>query len=100
MKQLIVDFVRLLREAGLSVTTMEAADALKSAELTGFDPVLPQGILKTTLVKSAWERPVFTALFELYFDLAPAPTRAPATEQLIIKGATADGSGRASRSRW
>lgn len=97
MKQLIVDFVRLLREAGLTVTSMEAADALKAAELTAFDPVLLQGVLETTLVKSAWERPVFTALFELYFDLAPAGDIAPQhSEPLIIKGATADGSGRSS----
>ncbi|MDF2874269.1 MAG: domain containing CoxE-like protein [Sporomusa sp.] len=94
MKQMIVDFVRLLREAGLTVTTMEAADALKAAELTGFSPILLQGVLETTLVKSMWERPVFIALFDLYFDLAPPaePVR-PDQESITIKGATADGSG-------
>ncbi|MDF2569105.1 MAG: domain containing CoxE-like protein [Sporomusa sp.] len=97
MKQMIVDFVRLLRKAGLSVTTMEAADALKAAELTRFDPVLLRTVLETTLVKSMWERPVFTALFELYFDLTPqAEQGKPTQETLTIKGSTADGSGRSS----
>ncbi|HWR41551.1 VWA domain-containing protein [Sporomusa sp.] len=94
MKQMIVDFVRLLREAGLTVTTMEAADALKAAEITGFSPLLLRGVLETTLVKSMWERPVFTALFDLYFDLAPPPELVkPEQEALTIKGASADGSG-------
>ncbi|WP_371360989.1 VWA domain-containing protein [Sporomusa malonica] len=94
---MLVDFVRLLREAGLSVTTMEAADALKAAELTEFDPVLLRGVLETTLVKSMWERPVFTALFDLYFDLTPPVEQVkPKQEALTIKGATADGSGRSS----
>ncbi|QDR80157.1 VWA domain-containing protein [Sporomusa termitida] len=95
MKQMIVDFVRLLRSAGLTVTTMEAADALKAAEITGFSPVLLRGVLEATLVKSLWERPVFTALFDLYFDLAsPAELTGTEPDLLIIKGATADGSGR------
>ena len=99
MKELIVDFVRLLREAGLTVTTMEAVDALKAAELTGFDPALLRGVLAATLVKSIWEQPVFAALFELYFDLSPLAAEASSKEEpaeLTIKGATADGSGRSS----
>lgn len=96
MKKLIVDFVRTLREAGLTVTTMEAADALRSAELIGFNPELLRGVLETTLVKSTWERPVFTALFELYFDLTPPGQATPGQVSLTIKGATADGSGRSS----
>lgn len=98
MKRLIVEFVRLLREAGLTVTTMEAADALRSAELIGFNPSLLRGVLETTLVKSIWERPVFAALFDLYFDLAPPISGQAAQRQeiLTIKAATADGSGRSS----
>ena len=99
MKQLLVEFVRLLRQAGLTVTTMEAVDALKAAELTCFDPALLRGVLETTLVKSTWERPVFTALFELYFDLVPGASVTQANSEstvLTIKGATADGSGRSS----
>lgn len=98
MKHLIVEFVRLLREAGLTVTTMEAADALRSAELIGFNPVLLRGVLETTLVKSMWERPVFAALFDLYFDLAPpAPEQAAHKQELLtIKAAAVDGSGRSS----
>lgn len=99
MTALIVDFIRLLRQAGLTVTTREAADALQAAELTHFDPALLRSVLETTLVKSMWEQPVFAALFELYFDLAPVPqTPQPKTDkvQLTIKGATADGSGRSS----
>ncbi|MBP2634960.1 MAG: domain containing CoxE-like protein [Firmicutes bacterium] len=99
MKQVIVDFVRLLRQAGLTVTTMEAIDALKAAELTGFAPDLLRGVLETTLVKSTWERPVFAALFELYFEFDCEPLRMHPKSQsptLAIKGATADGSGRSS----
>lgn len=97
MKQVVVDFVRLLRQAGLTVTTMEAADALKAAELTGFDPALLRGVLETTLVKSTWELPIFTALFELYFDLGSEKQLSqPEKPVLTIKGATADGSGRSS----
>ncbi len=98
MKHLIVEFVRLLREAGLTVTTMEAADALRAAELIGFNPALLRGVLETTLVKSMWERPVFAALFDLYFDLAPPASEQAAHNQelLTIKAATADGSGRSS----
>ncbi|WP_425060656.1 hypothetical protein SCACP_13950 [Sporomusa carbonis] len=99
MKQLIVDFVRLLRQAGLTVTTMEAGDALKAAELTGFDPALLRAVLETTLVKSMWEQPVFDTLFALYFDLEPVapPGQAkPKQATLTIKGVTADGSGRSS----
>ncbi len=96
MKQMIVDFVRLLREAGLTVTTMEAADALRGAEITGFSPVLLRGVLETTLIKSKWEQPIFAALFDLYFDLAPSAEGScgEQPELLTIKGATADGSGR------
>ncbi|WP_371368645.1 hypothetical protein SRRS_21410 [Sporomusa rhizae] len=97
MKQVIVDFVRLLREAGLTVTTMEASDALKSAELTGFNPALLRGVLEATLVKSTWEQPIFTTLFDLYFDLvSETPTKYihAGAQTLTIKGATADGGGR------
>jgi len=97
MKQLIVDFVRLLRQAGLTVTTMEAADALRAAELTCFSPALLRGVLEATLVKSLWERPVFAVLFDLYFDLVPpVETAKPEQEAMTIKAGTSDGSGRSS----
>ena len=95
MKQMVVDFIRLLREAGVPVTTLEAADSLAAIEIAGFEPAWLRDVLETTLVKSSWEQPVFASLFELYFALAPAPRdESPLPVPLIIPGGTADGSGR------
>jgi len=95
MKQVVVDFVRLLREAGVPVTTLEAANCLAAFELVGFEPAWLRTVLQTTLVKSAWELPVFNSLFELFFAFAPAPDNEKVpSEPMIIPGGTADGSGR------
>ncbi|HWR37876.1 MAG TPA: VWA domain-containing protein [Patescibacteria group bacterium] len=96
MKEIVIDFVRVLREAGVPATTMEAEDSLKALELVGFSPKLLKSVLQTTLVKSSWERPIFERLFALYFELLPpaaAEARAAGTN-VIIPGSTADGSGR------
>lgn len=93
---MIVDFVRLLREAGVPVTTLEAADCLKAVELTGFEPGWLRSVLQATLIKSLWELPVFDSLFELYFAMTPAVAEKQDTPgaALVIPGVTADGSGR------
>ncbi|BBB89720.1 MAG TPA: VWA domain-containing protein [Methylomusa anaerophila] len=99
MKHLIIEFVRLMREAGVSVTTMEAADCLTALELVGFRLELIKAVMETTLVKSMWELPIFNTLFDLFFDLAPdhqPDSSKDWTDPLIIRAGTADGSGRGS----
>ena len=100
MKAILIEFVRVLREAGVPVTTMEAEDCLRSLEFMGFDPAFFKHVLRVTLVKSAWEEPIFESLYRLYFDVVPADEQAvsAATCQggIIIPAGTADGSGRGS----
>lgn len=96
MKQMAVDFARLLREAGIPVTTQETADCLAAIEIAGFEPAWLRRVMQTTLVKSSWELPVFDRLFQLYFSVVSEPD-SENTPFLppVIPGGTADGSGQA-----
>ena len=98
MKAMIVDFTRILREAGAPVTTMEAEDCLRALDLVDYNPRFFKAVLKTTLVKSEWESPIFESLFDLYFDLVLPELDVAGKNQsgIFIPGGTADGSGRAS----
>ncbi len=69
MKQVIIDFARIMREAGVAVTTPEVEECLAAYELLEFDIVLLRNIMQLTLVKSVWETPVFENLFDLYFSV-------------------------------
>lgn len=94
MKQVIVEFIRMLRQAGLTVTTQEAIECLKACEIFDFSPVVLHDVMRMTLVKSVWETPVFEQLFDLYFldKIPPGPVEA--APGLVLPAGTADGSGR------
>ncbi len=94
MKQVIVEFIRLLRQAGLTVTTQEAVECLKACELFEFSPRVLQDVMKMTLVKSVWETPVFEQLFDLFFLDKMLPKPEEASPELVLPAGTADGSGR------
>lgn len=69
MKQMVIDFIDLLRTVGVSVSTSEAVDCLEAFELTGFQPSRLKVIMKITLIKSLWEQQLFERLYHLYFDM-------------------------------
>ncbi|HEY3425785.1 MAG TPA: VWA domain-containing protein [Negativicutes bacterium] len=94
MKQVIIDFARMMREAGVAVTTPEVEECLAAYELLEFDIVLLRNIMQLTLVKSVWETPVFENLFDLYFLDQTPPLTVSEFSPLVLPGGTADGSGR------
>jgi uncharacterized protein with von Willebrand factor type A (vWA) domain len=66
----LVTFIRLLRTQGLPVSAAESLDALHSVSQVGVqDRDLLRLTLRTTLVKSHRDFPVFDALFERFFTL-------------------------------
>ena len=66
----LVTFIRLLRMQGLPVSVAESLDALQSVSQVGVqDRDLLRLTLRTTLVKSHQDFPVFEALFERFFTV-------------------------------
>ena len=66
----IVTFIRLLRTQGLPVSVAESLDALHSVSQVGVrDRDLLRLTLRTTLVKSHQDFPIFDTLFERFFTV-------------------------------
>src|SRR5262245_9325749 len=66
----LVTFIRLLRAQGLPVSVAESLDALHSVSRVGVhDRDLLRLTLRTTLVKSHQDFPIFDALFERFFTV-------------------------------
>ena len=69
VEERIVEFARLLRQAGARVSPAEAADAVRAAALAGVvQRDVFRAALRSTLVKRGADAPVFDRLFELYFS--------------------------------
>ena len=66
----LVTFIRLLRAQGLPVSVAESLDALHSVSQVGVhDRDLLRLTLRTALVKSHQDFPIFDALFERFFTV-------------------------------
>ena len=94
MKKMIVEFINLLRQAGVTVTTQEVIECLLSFEMMGFQIVCLRNIMQMTLIKSMWERPIFDSLFDLYFLDKIVPVTEAELPGMALPASTADGSGR------
>lgn len=68
MVKTILDFVNLLRKAGLRISPAEIEDCLKAVELIGFSQKDFKATLQTTLVKESKDIKTFEKLFHLYFS--------------------------------
>ncbi len=100
MQEHVVQFVQLLRQAGLRVSTAEVVDALLAVERAGLsDKSVFRSALKATLVKRPEDLDDFDSLFDLYFSafetpvesLAPVADLGRASEILADVLAEADG---------
>lgn len=65
-----LEFVRLLRMAGLRIGLTETQDALKALSIVD-DLHLTQSVLKATLIKRKVDQATFDRVFELFFGFAP-----------------------------
>lgn len=79
MEGVLTTYVRVLRQAGAAVSTLEALDAARTAELIGYeDRALLKTALGAVLAKSVDEAALHDRLFELYFSAeahaAPTPS--------------------------
>jgi len=88
MQEHIVQFVQLLRQAGLRVSTAEIVDALVAVERAGLsDKGVFRAALKATLVKRLEEFGDFDTLFDLYFSAFDAPVESLAPVAALGKTA-------------
>jgi uncharacterized protein len=92
MKRIVTSFIRLLRDAGIPVTTQEAMDCIEACRLMGYDLALLRSVMEITLVKSQWEQAVFETAFDLFFMPQLQSPEAQAAVYVLPAG-TADGSG-------
>lgn len=94
MDEKIVDFCRLLRRYGISLSPVQVLDALRAVELVGVDN--PQDFyhaLRANLIISREDLPLFENLFRLYF-CRPLSSEEPRD----AKAADTDGAGEVSGS--
>ncbi|MGI1658186.1 MAG: vWA domain-containing protein [Desulfitobacterium sp.] len=64
----LLEFIRLLREGGISVSLTEVQDALQGLTLIGMaDKSQVEGVLQSTLVKSVNQLPWFQEVFRVFF---------------------------------
>jgi len=69
MKQTLLDFVDLLRKAGIRVALSEVLDCMRGMEYVDLlDKAQFRSALETTLVKRSEDRQEFDRLFSLYFE--------------------------------
>lgn len=74
MDRRIVDFIRVLRAAGVRISLAESVDALKGVENVGVaERDLFRAALRTTLVKEAKDQPTFEYFFPLFFGDSQPP---------------------------
>lgn len=91
MDKIILQFIRALREGGVTVSLSEAADALTGLERFG---VADEGrfyqILRATLVKEEADRRVFDVVYRVFFKNG-TPLPVPQAEKLCNGGSGHDG---------
>jgi uncharacterized protein with von Willebrand factor type A (vWA) domain len=76
MDTVINDFVTLLRQQSIRVSPAESLDALHALSSIGLrEREVVRDTLRTTLIKSVEDIPVFDRLFDLYFGLHPITTK-------------------------
>lgn len=69
MQQLLGDFIRALRQAGLPISPAETLDALKAAQLVGIDnSQLLKYSLATTLAKQLEHQRLYDDIFDRFFS--------------------------------
>ncbi|MFN8497756.1 MAG: VWA domain-containing protein [Anaerolineae bacterium] len=68
MDEVLIQFIQLMRAAGLRVSSSEALDAMRGASLLGLDRrVTLKSTLRTSLVKNSDDIATFDSLFDYYF---------------------------------
>ncbi len=69
MDEVLIQFVQLMRAAGLRVSSSEALDAMRGASLLGLDsrPTL-KSTLRTALIKDSDDIATFDSLFDYFFS--------------------------------
>ncbi len=86
MDDVLVGFIRVLRAAGIRVSTSEALDAMQTGRLTGLrDRRLLKAALRAAIVKRQQDIPLFDDLFDRYFD--PNVEEVPVSPQMAQQGA-------------
>jgi hypothetical protein len=74
MDKRMVDFIRVLRAAGVRISLAESMDAMRGVEVVGVgDRELFRSAMKTTLVKENRDQGTFEYFFPLYFGSGRPP---------------------------
>jgi len=74
MDQRMVDFIRVMRAAGVRISLAESMDAMHGVEVVGVsDREVFAAALRTTLVKEARDQSTFDYFFPLYFGSGQPP---------------------------
>lgn len=74
MDKRMVDFIRVLRAAGVRVSLAESMDAMRGVEAVGvYERDVFRNALKTTLVKEARDQATFEYFFPLFFGESTPP---------------------------
>lgn len=77
----VLSFIDRLRDAGLQVSLAESIDAFEALKVIPMDNVLPFKVaLRSTLIKSDSDFPLFEALFDSYFTGSEAMLARPDAE--------------------
>ncbi|MFN8471271.1 MAG: VWA domain-containing protein [Anaerolineae bacterium] len=68
MDEVLIQFIQLMRAAGMRVSSSEALDAMRGASLLGLDRRSTlKSTLRTSLVKDSDDIPTFDSLFDYFF---------------------------------
>ncbi len=74
MEQVLLDFIRALRQSGVRISVAETMDAVNAARITGYsDREILRNTLGATLAKSRREEEIFEACFDRFFDADDYP---------------------------
>jgi len=68
MMEAILNFIQLLRKAGIKISPAEIRDCLQAVELVGYEREDFKNTLETTLIKEISEIEAFNKMFNLYFS--------------------------------
>jgi uncharacterized protein with von Willebrand factor type A (vWA) domain len=74
VEQVLLDFIRALRQSGVRISVAETMDAVNAARITGYsDREILRNTLGATLAKSRREEEIFEACFDRFFDADDYP---------------------------
>lgn len=74
MKSRLLQFINLLRAAGVPITAAETLDAARAVSVVGVEPAVFREAVAATLVKHEADRGIFEEIFDRFFS---APSAAP-----------------------